>query len=810
VWELNCLRRALLLWACVAGIDTAAGADSAYIATLNGSFGILDFGTRTFTLLGASSAIYSGLGFDAMHNLWTVELSTGRILKVNPANGIGTAVGSGTGVSNWAMAGLTTGALYEVDRNSNLLSLNPATGAATLLGPIGLPAPSGSDAGGLTGTGGVLYYMFNDSSLADARSILYKIDPAACCTAQRVGTGTGIAVIGAAAFINGTLYGFDNGGRNVVKIDTTTGAATVVFAYPAAMSVAMAGDKVTGATDVAWNPGRLLVTAVGGQIIDASLDGSTGFNLAPYDYGSGSQTASAASAPSAALNGTIAFASARAGGGNRVFVMNGDGSNVRQITFPDATGTEDRWPAISPDGSKVAFVSARAVYNGYGIQKIFVVNIDGAGLRQVEALSLHNGATDQDQNVAWSPDSKKLAFRGVRWTNICNPAGGLGFQDAVGTVNLDGTGEKVLACNMAPHGENSLDWSPDGNLIAFGRSYDAGGATVVAIIDPSGNSKYGLTLAQLGSQTGGERGIHFSPDSTRLAYVNNAGSFAGISVINLNGSGRVDTLKFPSPGPFWWMAGPTIPAPFKMTLAPDPVQVWPGHNQQLVPSLLDASGNVIFHAVQIYTANGGCASIDAAGLVTLVNSSGTFKVSATNGGLNSNTVTINCLAQQPVPAVQNLSTASYAGGSFAAESIVSGFGTDLATTTLQVGTQPLPVSLGGTSITVKDSAGISRPAPLIGVSPGQVNYLIPVQTALGPATVTVTSGDGTVSSGTLMIVPVAPGLFSANFNGQGVAAAGALRASPPDFTPTSVAVAQCPAAGQCVSVPIDLGPETDQ
>jgi hypothetical protein len=81
--------------------------------------------------------------------------------------------------------------------------------------------------------------------------------------------------------------------------------------------------------------------------------------------------------------------------------------------------------------------------------------------------------------------------------------------------------EKILACNSAPHGEQALDWSPDGNLIAFGRPYDAGGPTVVQIMDPNGTPKYSLTGAQLGSQTGGERGIHFSPDSTRLAYVNN-------------------------------------------------------------------------------------------------------------------------------------------------------------------------------------------------------------------------------------------------------------------------------------------------
>jgi uncharacterized protein (TIGR03437 family) len=241
------------------------------------------------------------------------------------------------------------------------------------------------------------------------------------------------------------------------------------------------------------------------------------------------------------------------------------------------------------------------------------------------------------------------------------------------------------------------------------------------------------------------------------------------------------------------------------TTPPDPVNVWPGHTQQLVPSLVDAAGNVIFHAVQIYSLTGtGCASIDAAGLVTLVNPGGTGKITANNYGMTSNAVTLNCLAQQPLLVLQSLSAASYTGPSLAHDSIVSGFGADLAYTTQQAASQPLPLSLGGTSVAVKDSAGVTRAAPLIGISPSEMNYVMPAGTAAGSATVTVTSGDGTLTAGTANVVPVAPGLFSANFNGKGVAAALAVRAAPPDFAQIPVPVLQCPALGHCVSVPIDV------
>jgi hypothetical protein len=224
-----------------------AQADSAYVATANGSFGILDFGSHTYTAMGTTSALYSGLAFDASNNLYTVEGSSGRFFKVNPASGSGTVVGSGTGVKNWVMAGLTSGALYEVDFSSNVISLNPATGAGTLVGSTGLPVPSGMDAGGLTGNATTLYYTFNDPSLMDTKSILYAINPSACCAPQKIGTDTGIGAIGALAFVNGTLYGFDNVGKNVLTIDTTTGVATVLFAFPGLL----ASDKVVGGVDAA-------------------------------------------------------------------------------------------------------------------------------------------------------------------------------------------------------------------------------------------------------------------------------------------------------------------------------------------------------------------------------------------------------------------------------------------------------------------------------------------------------------------------------------------------------------------------------
>jgi Putative binding domain, N-terminal/NHL repeat/Bacterial Ig domain len=119
--------------------------------------------------------------------------------------------------------------------------------------------------------------------------------------------------------------------------------------------------------------------------------------------------------------------------------------------------------------------------------------------------------------------------------------------------------------------------------------------------------------------------------------------------------------------------------------------------------------------------------------------------------------------------------ASFAGPPLASETIVAAFGVNLATTTQGGGAFPLPTTLAGTSVRVRDGAGVERFAPLFFISPSQVNYQIPPDTVNGPATVIVTDGRGNVSSGSALIESTAPGLFSANADGQGVAAAVVLR-----------------------------------
>jgi uncharacterized protein (TIGR03437 family) len=125
--------------------------------------------------------------------------------------------------------------------------------------------------------------------------------------------------------------------------------------------------------------------------------------------------------------------------------------------------------------------------------------------------------------------------------------------------------------------------------------------------------------------------------------------------------------------------------------------------------------------------------------------------------------------------IVSVSAASLRPETLAPESIVSAFGAALAGAIQAADSVQLPTVLAGAVVTVKDSAGVERPAPLFFVSPNQVNYQIPPGTADGPATVMIANGDDKVFSGAIQIARVAPGLFSASASGQGLAVGQALR-----------------------------------
>jgi uncharacterized protein (TIGR03437 family) len=153
-----------------------------------------------------------------------------------------------------------------------------------------------------------------------------------------------------------------------------------------------------------------------------------------------------------------------------------------------------------------------------------------------------------------------------------------------------------------------------------------------------------------------------------------------------------------------------------------------------------------------------------------------------------------------IAGASGVQSSAAAGVGISASSLASIYGSNLASNTAQAQSFPLPATLGGVSVSITDAKGAQANAPLLYVSPVQVNFEVPDGTATGNATITVNG-----QSFTAAVQPLAPALFSMNGTGSGVAAAlaVAVQAANPQLQ-TPVTVFQCGSSG-CVSAPISLG-----
>lgn len=437
----------------------------------------------------------------------------------------------------------------------------------------------------------------------------------------------------------------------------------------------------------AQSPAGRIFSDTGLSIFECNSDGSNCFTVA----GNGDNDASLN--PSVASDGTIAFNSVLGTDAtyqiyNHIFLMNPDGTNARQVTFnppsPPSRYNGDLNPAISPDASMVAFLASRTkAADGSQNDQIYLVNADGSNLRQLTPyIAASNGdySSSAMYGFAWSPDSKRLAFRGSVYSSQCGTYGGQPiFVNVIGAINADGTGMQILACDAGDGYHGSIDWSPDGTLIAWGRNVNHGaqgcsgcvGEPAIGFLDMTGHNRYsaGITSTQLTTDSCGDpHCIHFSPGSDRLAYWDEypnrgnpcSGGPCWISLINLDGSGQTNTTIHYAPSyGMWWTSG-AVTAPARLTLSgtnqgvpPNPVEVWPGFSEQLIPTLSDNSGNVILHAAASYALDhyfyaSDCLVVGPYGLAVYTSSgSGYGTITASNAGLTSNTLSFKCWGSAP-------------------------------------------------------------------------------------------------------------------------------------------------------------------
>jgi Tol biopolymer transport system component/predicted Ser/Thr protein kinase len=102
-------------------------------------------------------------------------------------------------------------------------------------------------------------------------------------------------------------------------------------------------------------------------------------------------------------------------------------------------------PQYSPDGSRIAFCSARS-----GTMDLWLVDADGA-----RPFQLTHGPGRQQGSPRWSPDGKRIAF----------DSQGEDGHWGIWTIGADGTGLRQLTLDAGD--ENLPSWSHDGRLLYF-------------------------------------------------------------------------------------------------------------------------------------------------------------------------------------------------------------------------------------------------------------------------------------------------------------------------------------------------------
>jgi uncharacterized protein (TIGR03437 family) len=170
---------------------------------------------------------------------------------------------------------------------------------------------------------------------------------------------------------------------------------------------------------------------------------------------------------------------------------------------------------------------------------------------------------------------------------------------------------------------------------------------------------------------------------------------------------------------------------------------------------------------------------------------------------NSNSLSILFSRAQGGAAVRRAVSAASGIAIVAPESLATLYAPTPATASMSASSPYWPTGIRGISLEVRDSAGTARLAPLLYVSPTQINFQVPAGTALGEATLAVVSDGKATQAGGMQVDAVAPGLFM--ISGTTPAATGVL--VEPDGTQVPIPVFTCfpsPSGINCEVSPIPL------
>jgi dipeptidyl aminopeptidase/acylaminoacyl peptidase len=188
-----------------------------------------------------------------------------------------------------------------------------------------------------------------------------------------------------------------------------------------------------------------------------------------------------------------------------IWVMDADGTNQTNLTnTPD---TNEGQPAWSPDGTKIAFTGPGELNEdgSGGLDDIYVMDADRS---TNDATSLTDTPDFLEYRASWAPSGAQLTFVREIPGEIISEQSDIFVMDADPATNDD-----AINLTQTDAREDDPAWSPDSTKIAF--SGVRNGGEEILTMDPEGQNEEILTGD---SFEAADRAPDWSPDGTKVVF----------------------------------------------------------------------------------------------------------------------------------------------------------------------------------------------------------------------------------------------------------------------------------------------------
>ncbi len=209
----------------------------------DGAFGTVDLNTGVYTQTSTPTPLVQDYELAAFNgNLYGDDPQFGNLFQLNPSTGAVTHAPTAFGQNSDGF-GSTTAGLFLVGPGSpaSLYSVNPATGAATVIGSTGITSGGGTGFLSTSNDSSTLYWAV--SNVAGGTS-LYSLNTSTGA-ATLIGSQAAYGFPTDMVSVGGTLWGYIAGSGFFGTINTSTGAETLVTSSAAGGFFGLAPDPLS-------------------------------------------------------------------------------------------------------------------------------------------------------------------------------------------------------------------------------------------------------------------------------------------------------------------------------------------------------------------------------------------------------------------------------------------------------------------------------------------------------------------------------------------------------------------------------------